>query len=210
MVRGGAIFRHSPVLRKKDAPGALWSIGLMPQSSRVDIRGADSQDGLGQNSMIAGIRYRESPLSAPPPLQTVLWAIAIATMTGLATRDLEVTGMSAFWPLRASWGLRLVPVAAVCPAGLMAATAKWRRFSCNVIGCALILCIVTAIPILAKTHTASVPGVITDSSGRRVVDAAVTARNRSTNIEYRATSHCHGPPSTGMLKPGFSIGKGPT
>jgi hypothetical protein len=114
--------------------------------------------------------------------------VAIAVMTGLATRDLEVSAMSAFWPLHASWGLRLVPFAAVCPAGFMVATAKWRRLGGNIIVCTLILCIVTAIPAIAKIHTANVPGVITDPGGGRVVNAAVTAINRNTNAQYRATS----------------------
>jgi hypothetical protein len=127
-------------------------------------------------------------LTTLPPLQTTLWAVAIATMTGLATRDLEVSVMSALWPLRASWGLRLLPFAAVCPAGFMVATAKWQRWSGNATGCALVLCIVTVIPVLAKTHTASVPGVITDPGGRRVVNATVIARNRSTNVEHRSSS----------------------
>ena len=127
-----------------------------------------------------------------PPLRTILWAAAIATMTGLAIRDLEVSVMSALmsalWPLRAGWGLRLLPLAAVCPAGFMVATAKWRRLSGKVMGCALIFCIVTAIPVLAKTYTANVPGVITNPNGRRVVNAAVAARNQSTNVVYHAAS----------------------
>jgi hypothetical protein len=119
-------------------------------------------------------------LTTLTPLQTTLWAVAIAIMTGLAICDLEVSVMS---PLRASWGLRLLLFAAVCPAEFMVAILKWRRWSGNAIGCALILYIVTVIPVLAKTHTASVPGVITDPSGTRVVNATVTARNRSTNVE---------------------------
>jgi hypothetical protein len=47
-------------------------------------------------------------LTTLPPLQTMLWAVAIATLTGLAARDLEVSVMAALWPLRASWGLQLL------------------------------------------------------------------------------------------------------
>ena len=131
-------------------------------------------------------------LATLPPLQTTLWAVAIATMTGLATRELEVSVMSALWPLRPSWGLRLIPFAAVCPAGFMVATAKWRQWFGKAVGCVLILSIVTVIPILAKTHTANVPGVITDPSGSRVANATVIARNRSTNAEYRSFSDAWG------------------
>jgi carboxypeptidase family protein len=131
-------------------------------------------------------------LAILPPLQAILWAVAIATVTGLATRELEVSVMAALSPLRPSWGLRLLPFAAVCPAVFMLATAKWRHWFGKAASCVLVLGIVTVVPVLAKIHSANVPGEITDPGGGRVVNATVIARNKNTHVEYRSFSDTSG------------------
>src|SRR3990172_2345163 len=61
----------SPVVRKKDAPGAFWSIGLTPQPSQVDIRDADlprwARPEL-DDRLESGIR-RVAPLRRSPSVQ---------------------------------------------------------------------------------------------------------------------------------------------
>lgn len=125
-------------------------------------------------------------------LPAFISAITIALLTSLAARDLAVSGMESWLSLRATWQLRLLPLVAVWPAGFLVATAKWRHWRGPVIASVLILALVTGLPVIGRSYTGGVEGVVTGPLGRRVVGATVTARNRRTNAEFRQPSDGRG------------------
>jgi hypothetical protein len=91
-------------------------------------------------------------LATVPPLQTILAGVAIAFITGLAAQPLAFSVMGGWLHLHAAWQLRLVPLVVVWPTVFMVATAKWLRRTLQVLGCALILSIVTVVPVVAHSY----------------------------------------------------------
>jgi hypothetical protein len=60
------------------------------------------------------------------------------------------------------------------------------------IACALILCVNLAVQGFAQVNTASLTGLVTDPTGAAVAGAAVTAKNRATNVDTSATTDASG------------------
>jgi Carboxypeptidase regulatory-like domain len=133
--------------------------------------------------------FRRAPIR---PMPSMGGAIAIAFLTAVAARDLAVSDLAGWLPLRATWELRFVPICVVWPAGLMVATARWRRWVGPVMACVLIAAIVTLVPALERSYTGGVVGEITGPDGSGIAGAIVTARNRRTGAKSRQTSDARG------------------
>jgi hypothetical protein len=130
--------------------------------------------------------------TALQPFPAVMGAVAVAIITVLAARGLAISGIAGWSHLRALWQVRLLPVAAVWPAGFVVATATWRRWPGRVIGCVLVLTIATALPTFGRSYTGDLMGMIRNRSGSVVAHASVTARNDRTQVEYRSSSDAWG------------------
>ncbi|HTV54153.1 MAG TPA: carboxypeptidase-like regulatory domain-containing protein [Terriglobia bacterium] len=126
------------------------------------------------------------------PFSAVVGAVAIAIITGLAARDLAISGTAGWSPLRHMWQVRLLPIAAVWPAGFLAAAANWSRWVGRVLSCVLILAIVTGVPVFAHSYTGALTGVIRNWTGSAVAHASVIAKNERTKTEYRSSSDAWG------------------
>jgi hypothetical protein len=134
-------------------------------------------------------------------LPSVVGAITIAVLTGLAARDLALSGMASWLSLRVTWQLWLLPLVAVWPAGFVVATAKWRHWHSAVFASVLVLALVTGLPALEQTYTAHMVVVVSGPDGKRLVGTTVTAWNRRTNAEFRKLSD-----GRGMCRFSFPMG----
>ena len=60
------------------------------------------------------------------------------------------------------------------------------------VACMLLLCVSLGVQGFAQVNTASLTGLVTDPTGAAVTNAAVTAKNRATNVETTATTDASG------------------
>src|SRR5437016_3494906 len=60
------------------------------------------------------------------------------------------------------------------------------------VACMLLLCVSLGVQGFAQVNTASLTGLVTDPTGAAVAGAAVTAKNRATNVDTSATTDSSG------------------
>ena len=60
------------------------------------------------------------------------------------------------------------------------------------IACVLLLCVSLSVQGFAQVNTASLTGLVGDPTGAAVAGAAVTAKNRATNVDTSATTDSSG------------------